>query len=672
MKRRFRKQNRRKTNGLDFQKLEPRQLLAGDFMGGHQVAGELPTQANIVANGDFENVTAGADNFYTENEVDAWSVKDAESGHELNLFTSLDGHGLVLDLDSTVADFDRVYQDVPIESNANYLITFDYRAHPSDNPLATQFTHDFEVWWGGVRVGRFTGGVEWQTGIINVGAFEGDPAHGQTAELLFCEIPEDGAPGGDGMGALLDNIRIVEVDEVALSNHGFETTAEDRTLFYRPQDVVGWSAMGAEITDRWLKIVESDGGIPDATEGNQYLNLDATDATRDIIFRDIQTTPGSSYYITFDYRTDGDIVANPDELRVRWNNTWAGTFKGMNQWQSVGMMLTAASSETRLTFLEPGETTGDGSGPLIDNVRMFQITEPVDVSDGTIRADINGDEEGVDGNATYVPGAGSQPIGQQIRLTRESSADLTSAVVTLGGAVDGAKETLWVSKILPPTDPADQPIETKITILAYDSGTHQLYLSGKASIAEYQQVLNTLSYHNAATDVSTSNRTITVSIFDSQLPIEKSTAFANIDLAIETDQATIDDTILKKYIADNELDAYEVEPGLYAVVDALGSGQNPTINSTVRVKYSGYLLRLTDANDLVKGVNFDFSSDDGTTFPLSNVIRGWQLGIPEYKTGGYGQLLISSALAYGEGGFGSEIPPNSVLIFDVELKQIVS
>ena len=54
------------------------------------------------------------------------------------------------------------------------------------------------------------------------------------------------------------------------------------------------------------------------------------------------------------------------------------------------------------------------------------------------------------------------------------------------------------------------------------------------------------------------------------------------------------------------------------------------------------------------------------TFPLSGVIQGWQEGIPLFKEGGSGILLIPSALGYGSQSVGS-IPANSVLIFDINL-----
>ena len=198
-------------------------------------------------------------------------------------------------------------------------------------------------------------------------------------------------------------------------------------------------------------------------------------------------------------------------------------------------------------------------------------------------------------------------------------------------------------------------------------------MTGTATIEEYQALLQTLMYFNGADSVSTSNRTVVIEITDSGLPTEISTAEASIDVTIETSQVLIDSAIINKYIADNNLNAQHLGNGLYAVIDDPGSGLNPTINSTVRVKYNGKFLELNDDNEIVEGASFDFSSDSGATFPLTNVIVGWQLGIPEFKTTGKGQLIIPSDLAYGPTGTGSgSIPPNSVLVFDVELLEIVS
>lgn len=127
------------------------------------------------------------------------------------------------------------------------------------------------------------------------------------------------------------------------------------------------------------------------------------------------------------------------------------------------------------------------------------------------------------------------------------------------------------------------------------------------------------------------------------------------------EQAAIDDDILQQYISDNNLNAVPTGSGLYYVIDNPGLGSPCTSESTVRVAYTGYF---TD------GDVFDESSAQGIEFSLQGVIAGWTEGIPYFKEGGNGKLLIPSALAYGTNGSAS-VPPNTVLIFDVELLQVL-
>ena len=122
----------------------------------------------------------------------------------------------------------------------------------------------------------------------------------------------------------------------------------------------------------------------------------------------------------------------------------------------------------------------------------------------------------------------------------------------------------------------------------------------------------------------------------------------------------IDEEIILQYISDNNLNAEPTGSGLYYVVNTNGNGNFPNINSTVRVDYKG---TLTD------GTIFDQSGSGGATFPLSNVIQGWQEGIPLFSEGGSGILIIPSALGYGVQAVGI-IPANSVLIFEVTLLNV--
>ncbi len=121
-----------------------------------------------------------------------------------------------------------------------------------------------------------------------------------------------------------------------------------------------------------------------------------------------------------------------------------------------------------------------------------------------------------------------------------------------------------------------------------------------------------------------------------------------------------DEKIIKDYISSHNLNATATGTGLYYVITSQGTGDKPTIASTVTVNYKGYLS---------DGKVFDQSSAAGATFPLTGVIKGWQEGIPYFNKGGKGMLLIPSALGYGSQAK-SSIPANSVLIFDVELLNV--
>ncbi len=103
------------------------------------------------------------------------------------------------------------------------------------------------------------------------------------------------------------------------------------------------------------------------------------------------------------------------------------------------------------------------------------------------------------------------------------------------------------------------------------------------------------------------------------------------------------------------------EEGLYFVIDEEGEGENPDADSRVSVIYDGFHLN---------GQVFDSSNGSPITFGLRQVIQGWTLGIPLFKPGGSGTLILPSSLAYGEGG-NVGIPPNYPIAFTVELVEVV-
>jgi FKBP-type peptidyl-prolyl cis-trans isomerase len=117
----------------------------------------------------------------------------------------------------------------------------------------------------------------------------------------------------------------------------------------------------------------------------------------------------------------------------------------------------------------------------------------------------------------------------------------------------------------------------------------------------------------------------------------------------------------------------EVAPATYVETDSglryydLRKGEGPAAETgqMVQVHYTGWLE---------DGTKFDSSLDRGEPFSFvlgsGQVIPGWDEGVAGMQVGGHRQLLIPPDLAYGADGAGEVIPPNSTLIFEVELLEI--
>ena len=119
-----------------------------------------------------------------------------------------------------------------------------------------------------------------------------------------------------------------------------------------------------------------------------------------------------------------------------------------------------------------------------------------------------------------------------------------------------------------------------------------------------------------------------------------------------------------EYLAKNKKKAgvKTLPSGLQYKVITEGKGKSPKATDTVTVNYAG---------TLIDGTEFDSSYKRGqpVSFPVGGVIKGWTEALQLMKEGSKWQLVIPSDLAYGEQGRPG-IPPNSVLIFEVELISI--
>lgn len=101
------------------------------------------------------------------------------------------------------------------------------------------------------------------------------------------------------------------------------------------------------------------------------------------------------------------------------------------------------------------------------------------------------------------------------------------------------------------------------------------------------------------------------------------------------------------------------------IVDvAVGEGEEVQKGATITAHYTGALCK--------NGVIFQSSHDfgDAITFGLDQVIAGWTHGVPGMKIGGTRRLIIPAEMAYGERSPSANIPPNSDLVFDIELVAI--
>ena len=111
-----------------------------------------------------------------------------------------------------------------------------------------------------------------------------------------------------------------------------------------------------------------------------------------------------------------------------------------------------------------------------------------------------------------------------------------------------------------------------------------------------------------------------------------------------------------------------LDSGLVYIDFSPGTGEVAQTGDTVAVNYTGWLQDT--------GQRFDSSIDKPVPFQVvigaGGVIQGWELGLPGLAEGGTRRLIIPAELAYGEAGFGDDIPPNATLIFDIVLVDILT
>jgi FKBP-type peptidyl-prolyl cis-trans isomerase len=119
----------------------------------------------------------------------------------------------------------------------------------------------------------------------------------------------------------------------------------------------------------------------------------------------------------------------------------------------------------------------------------------------------------------------------------------------------------------------------------------------------------------------------------------------------------------QNFLAENKTKegVQETESGLQYIIHAEGEGEKIKPEDTVCVNYKG---------TLIDGTEFD--ANDGIEFPVNGVIKGWTEGLGLLAKGGKATFFIPGELAYGANPpYGSIIEPNSTLIFEVEVVDVI-
>jgi FKBP-type peptidyl-prolyl cis-trans isomerase len=207
------------------------------------------------------------------------------------------------------------------------------------------------------------------------------------------------------------------------------------------------------------------------------------------------------------------------------------------------------------------------------------------------------------------------------------------------------------------TSPTKANIGQRQIITGWEEGIQQFKKGGKGKIfipSRYAYGSNKFGIRPNDTIPANSIIKVSVEVLDV------------VDLAVVAKQlAAKEDSTIQAFLKANNLTGIKTNSGLYYVITNEGNGKSPVTNDEVSMNYTGMFL---------DGKKFDSNLDSafGHVTPLKfalgvgRVIRGWDEGIALLKKGSKAKFIIPSAIAYGANGSG-QIPPNSILQFDVEL-----
>jgi FKBP-type peptidyl-prolyl cis-trans isomerase FklB len=246
---------------------------------------------------------------------------------------------------------------------------------------------------------------------------------------------------------------------------------------------------------------------------------------------------------------------------------------------------------------------------------------------------------------------------------------VTFSILMMAFVMSGIAQTKPAPKPTPkPAQPAAKPATTKPTPKPFELKNSLDSLSYAIGVLDAtffkQQGIDTLNYEAlkmAVYEVIEGKSTLKMDPNMADQILRQKLQEA----AMRKIQPTIDEG--EKFLAENKKrkEVTTTESGLQYEVVTMGNGPMPADTNTVKVHYVGTLL--------TGGPPFDSSRDRGEPIelPLNGVIRGWTEGVQLMPVGSRFKFYIPYQLAYGTQGSPPRIPGGSMLIFDIELLEII-
>lgn len=327
---------------------------------------------NLLENGSFEATKVAAKKWahFHPNQIPGWKSLNGERieihGTGLLGVKSPDGvNHMELDYRGR-NNLDHIYQDVQTKAGQKYEASFWMRARRSafDSPSEAAIF----AWNGDETEFIAEKKKEWtKITVIVTGT-------GGMDRFAIRESEKTGA--SNGLGPLIDDARLVAMENNLLINGSFEMTkvAKKSWAHFDPNQIPGWKSMNGERIELWGTGLL---GVP-SQHGVNLMELDYhhSSGKLDYIYQDVQTVKDQEYEVSFYMRARRSAYDSADETAVFvWNGSeTAYTAEKKAEWTKITIIVRGTGGMDRVGLRESEETgANNGLGPLIDNVSMIAL-----------------------------------------------------------------------------------------------------------------------------------------------------------------------------------------------------------------------------------------------------------------------------------------------------------